>query len=94
MNLDGEDDVPDFVPGGADRVCESGPVRLLGYPDGTYRVAHRCDRGDRGIIRCAPELGDGHRVDWSGKWPTVTPSIACPDCGLHGFMTYGAWHPA
>lgn len=93
--LDDDDEhIPDFVPAGADRACESGPVRLLGYPEVTYRVAHICDRGDRGRIRCAPVLDpDGHQVEWSGTWPTVTPSISCPDCGLHGHMTNGVWTP-
>jgi hypothetical protein len=22
---------------------------------------------------------------------TITPSILCPDCGLHGFVTDGTW---
>jgi hypothetical protein len=72
-------------------VCESGPVRLLVYPDGTIRVSHVCDRGARGVIRCAPLLGDGHQVEWVGLWPTVAPSILCSDCGLHGYMRAGVW---
>jgi hypothetical protein len=84
---------PDFTPDGWEAVVEVGPVRLLRYRDGTYRVGHVCDRGDRGIIRCAPLLGEKHTVGWSGR-PSVYPSILCPDCGLHGFVRGGQWVPA
>lgn len=30
--------------------------RLLTYDDGTVRFEHRCDRGERGVIICAPAL--------------------------------------
>lgn len=73
----------------------SGPLHasLLWYEDGTVRFQHHCDRGSRGLIVCAPALqtgphGTGHIVT-SG--PTVTPSIACPDCGAHGFVNSGRW---
>lgn len=68
--------------------------RLLTYADGTVRFEHRCDRGDRGVIICAPALmlGRGHTLtrNESGE-PTVRASILCPDCGTHGFVTDGRW---
>ena len=80
--------------------------RLLTYADGTVRFEHRCDRGERGTIICAPalQIGNGHsltygtcvRPDCQGTHdaPTVTPSILCPDCGTHGFITNGRWADA
>lgn len=81
-----------------------GPTfRLLTYADGTVRFEHRCDRGERGVIICAPtlQIGSGHtlaygpcqRPECNGvhEAPTVTPSILCPDCGTHGFITDGRW---
>lgn len=73
-----------------------GPTyRLLHYPSGDVRFEHRCDRGDRGVIICAPRLqiGNGHTLtrNADGK-PTVRASILCPDCSTHGFITDGRWH--
>ena len=63
--------------------------RLFKYPDGVVRFAHRCDRGDRGVVECAPAL-TLHQVSWFPA-PNVIPSILCPDCGTHGFITDGQW---
>lgn len=72
-----------------------GPTfRLLTYEDGTVRFEHRCDRGERGVIICAPALhiGNGHTLTRIGAGPpTVHPSILCDDCGTHGFVTDGRW---
>lgn len=81
-----------------------GPTyRLLTYADGTVRFEHRCDRGDPGVIICAPTLRD-HTItqtpcpnppcQWTHDTPTVRPSILCPDCGTHGFITNGRWTDA
>ncbi len=79
-----------------------GPAyRLLFWSDTKVGFEHKCDRGDRGVIICAPLLTD-HQVtqapcvDCSGLHtvPTVTPSILCPDCGTHGFIRNGRWEPA
>lgn len=86
-----------------DNLC--GPTyRLLTYPDGTVRFEHRCDRGKRGVIICAPALSPGHTLTYgpckrpecqgAHDVPTVTPSILCPDCGTHGFITDGRWADA
>lgn len=75
-----------------------GPTyRLLSYPDGAVRFEHRCDRGERGTIICAPalQIGNGHTLtrNADGK-PTVRASILCPDCNTHGFVTDGRWADA
>lgn len=76
--------------------------RLL-YDEGDRpRFEHRCDRGDRGVIICAPRLMDAHTVthegpgtrSWPNGAPTVTPSILCTDCGTHGFIRNGYWSAA
>jgi hypothetical protein len=81
--------------------------RLLYYADGTVRFEHRCDRGDRGVIICAPVIHMGpvdpsHLVTRNETrthenpkgQPTITPSIHCPDCGTHGFIKNGWWYDA
>ena len=75
--------------------------RLLHYPNGTVRFEHVCDRGDRGVIICAPalQIGNGHTLGYTPNQagdmrPTVTPSILCPDCNTHGFITNGRWTDA
>lgn len=76
----------------------AGPsFRLLYYPDGSVRFEHRCDRGERGVIICAPalQIGRGHTVTKPpGGAPTVRASVLCPDCNTHGFITDGRWHAA
>ena len=80
----------------------AGPAfRLLYYPDGAVRFEHRCDRGERGTIICAPalQIGNGHTLTRNGilshsnpkGQPTVRASVLCPDCGTHGFITDGWW---
>ena len=66
--------------------------RLLFYDDGGVRFEHRCDRGERGVVICAPalQLGHGHLIGPTDP-VTITPSILCPDCGTHGFITDGRW---
>jgi hypothetical protein len=75
-------------------------MRLLFYPDPSeIRFAHVCDRGERGIIVCAPMLTEvnlpgGHQVSGPRLRPTVSPSILCPDCATHGWVTDGRWVPS
>lgn len=75
-----------------------GPTyRLLTYEDGAVRFEHRCDRGERGTIICAPalQIGQGHTLTCGGDGrPTVRASISCPDCGTHGWVTDGRWADA
>jgi hypothetical protein len=95
-------DVPFCVDSGWDRAdfiahTLGPPYRLLSYPDGAVRFEHRCDRGERGVIICAPalQIGNGHTLtrNETGQ-PTVRASILCPDCGTHGFITDGRWADA
>ena len=74
----------------------AGPTyRILFYEDGTARFEHRCDRGERGVVICAPalQLGAGHVIEQRDPL-TISPSILCPDCGTHGFVRAGRWSPA
>jgi hypothetical protein len=90
---------------GEDRPLMSNEYRLLFYPNDRetgqpdVRFEHTCDRGTRGIIRCAPRLTNinqpgGHQVTGPQDSPTVRASIMCDDCGTHGFITEGRWEPA
>lgn len=84
-------------------VNPTGPsYRLLWWTETAPGIGfeHVCDRGDRGLITCAPRLdSNGHKVtlvvggDGQSR-PTVTPSILCPDCDTHGFITAGVWATA
>lgn len=69
--------------------------RLLFYPDGVVRFEHKCKVVDGVQIICAPALQlreGGHRI-WLAS-VTVEPSISCPDCGTHGFITNARWRDA
>lgn len=63
---------------------------------GIVLFEHICDRGERGVIICAPalQIGAGHTLTGSPEGPTVRASILCPDCGTHGFITDGRWADA
>lgn len=68
-------------------------MHALRYPTGAIGVEHHCkDLGEGERLVCAPllRLGDGHQVVHDDPL-TVTPSVLCPDCGLHGFITAGRW---
>ena len=68
-------------------------IELLFMEDGTIRVAHNCkliDDDER--LRCAPLLAPQHII--TPPPITISPSIACSDCGLHGWVIAGAWSPA
>lgn len=70
-----------------------GPTyRVLFYDDGVVRFEHRCDRGERGTIICAPALmiGNGHTIVQDDPL-TIEASILCPDCGTHGWVRNGRW---
>jgi hypothetical protein len=93
-----------FVPDGWTRADELGvhdgrPLRALHYPSGSIRIEHACKvlgAGDeQHRIVCAPglQLGAGHTVEQLEPL-TVRPSVACGDCGLHGFITDGQWRDA
>jgi hypothetical protein len=91
----------DCIDPGWRRAVKVGPTgkAVLFYDDGTVRFAHRCDRGERGIIDCSPllQIGPGHEDPGPGheivsEDPlTIRPSILCPDCGTHGWFTESRW---
>jgi len=80
------------MPGWTTRQEHGSGVASLRYPDGSVRIQHRCDRGPRGALIAAPalQLSGGHSIAQAEPL-TVTPSILCKDCGLHGFITDGVW---
>lgn len=87
----------DAVDRGWTEAVKVGPYRVLWYPNGDVRFAHRCDRESpgRGIVDCAPllQIGGGHTI--VTRTPlTISPSILCDDCGTHGFVQQGQWVPA
>lgn len=83
-----------FVAAGESRRDEIGSgLFLLHYPDGTMRIEHTCDRGPRGVIVCAPEISTepGWHTIVCADPLTISPSILCADCGLHGYVREGRW---
>lgn len=85
---------PDFTPGGYYATIDVGPHALVFYRNGEVRFRHTCDRADRGVIVCAPLLGEGHMVTGAGADCAVNPSILCSDCGTHGFVIASEWRSA
>lgn len=90
-----DDSLPDLTLRGYDRMIDHGGVQSVHYPDGTIRVRHTCTRPRDGVtLIVAPELTiPGHTVI-SLDPVTISPSILCDDCGLHGFIREGRWVPA
>lgn len=77
-------------------------LALVGYADGTVGFRHRCNGGGRWpdgethLVDPLLQLEEGGHVlmgGTDGVPPTVTPSILCPDCQIHGFVTDGEWRP-
>lgn len=86
-------DIPVLVTLGYVREVDHGKVQTLWYPDGSVGVRHVCTRPRDGrtlIVSPMLQLDAGHKIV-STDPVTVTPSIACGDCGLHGFLTDGVW---
>lgn len=74
------------------RVVEHGQVATLWYGDGSVGIRHHCVRSPELTVVCAPKLTLGSYWKLVTDDPvTITPSIMCPDCGLHGFITDGVW---
>lgn len=74
-------------------LVEVPPVRVLFYPQGPPGIEHICKTVSQITIICAPRLRHDHIIV-SATPLTIHPSILCPDCGLHGFITDGVWIPA
>lgn len=71
---------------------DHGRVSSLHYPDGQIRIEHACRVVDGVLLYTAPalQLANGHSVTQAEPL-TVQPSIACGDCGLHGYIVEGVW---
>jgi hypothetical protein len=93
----------DFTPTGWTDTLDLGQgLRFLVYED-CYRLAHPCktvevDAGHREArLIIAPDLSN-HTVsvvyhDSRVVNVNVEPSIACPDCNLHGHLHGSKWFP-
>lgn len=82
-------------------VDEPRRLKLIGYANGEVGFSHRCNGGDRWpdgethIVDPLLQLAEGgHTLTLVDGIPTVTPSILCPDCQIHGFVTDGVWRDA
>ena len=96
------DEITDLTPAHERRVDLGGGVFALFTDEpttGASRIAieHVCTRSRDGLtLRVAPFLTAdkpdrrGHQL-LSEDPLTVTPSVLCVDCGLHGFITDGVW---
>lgn len=75
-------------------------LRLREAPAG-FELRHLCKtgNGDRPTdfrIWNAPivdVVNPGHHTLVSREPLTIRPSISCPPCGLHGWITDGTWRP-
>lgn len=61
-----------------------------------FSFEHRCKKipgeGDEMVqIICAPKLQRQHEAQWTDGKVSITPSILCPDCNTHGFVTDSRW---
>jgi hypothetical protein len=65
---------------------------------GVMRFEHWCTRAKRladpgPALLIAPRL-DLHVIQGPMETITISPSILCSDCGIHGFVTDGNWRSA
>jgi hypothetical protein len=71
-------------------------IEVLFMSDGLVRIAHDCklirDGAER--LRIAPTLSTPGHIVTDGLPVTISPSILCSDCGLHGFVIASEWVPA
>lgn len=67
-------------------------IALLFYLDATIRIHHECKQVGEHRMVCAPALrvGNGHVIENMDP-VTISPSILCPDCDLHGYVRAGRW---
>jgi hypothetical protein len=82
------EDIPDVATGTV--------YKLLTYPDRSMALQHECHVDSDALYVVASPLLRGrhghHRL--ATETTTITPSIVCPTCDLHGFITRGEWWPA
>ena len=80
---------------GPDMAVVHRPLGRTGKGPEAWEFEHVCHRVRDGLtIRIAPALQtqEGrHRIVATDPL-TVTPSILCSDCGVHGFVTDGRWN--
>jgi hypothetical protein len=68
-------------------------IVALHYANGEVGISHECvlpRSGYRVLYAPKLQLNGGHTIT-STEPLTVTPSILCGECGLHGFITDGVW---
>lgn len=78
-----------------DREVELGHgVRAVWFTAGGIGILHACKTIYEKQLMLAPALriGEGHTVECEDPL-TVSPSVLCPDCGLHGYVRVGRWEP-
>ncbi len=63
-----------------------------------FEMKHLCKTGKAdspertaGFIAPCIAIGPGHHQLVSREPLTIRPSISCPSCGLHGYITDGVW---
>lgn len=87
-------EIPDVTPSDAQVLVRlGGELQLVWTTVGGYRVRHVCNRRQdgRGTIICAPLLTQ-HIIQFVPEAGyTVSPSILCSDCGLHGYLIANEW---
>lgn len=70
---------------------EGFPIYLTQENDGLWRFDHMCIRRGAVYIRVRPLLSDTHQVAETDDGVTVSPSLLCPDCSLHGWIHSSKW---
>lgn len=79
----------DLLNGSVDQVIPAGErITILFMEDTSILLAHECAEGLVGL-----DIRPGHLVTTDLPL-TVSPSILCPDCGLHGWVIKSTWEPA
>lgn len=70
------------------------PIFKLDADGAHVHVSHRCTRplGWPPVEATLP-IGDDGWTTVTAEPLTVTPSIHCTECGLHGYITAGVWQP-
>lgn len=74
---------------------------MLVYPDGKVAFEHICVK-EAITVLCAPFLRliedpgsfaapEGNHFIQQWDPITVAPSVLCPDCGMHGFVSSATW---
>ena len=88
------DGIPVLVKAGWTERVDLGEGRaVLFYDDGPARFEHVCHRvRDDRVLIIAPSL-ENHTIV-SRDPLTITASIACWDCPIHGWVRDGQWVPA